>query len=347
MNMDSGDKDTLIYAVKTAYEHFPADEVSLILWNHGTGSIEPEVHRSVSPSELFRFNADNNLFELDNSVSFLDCMSQGETLCNEPKGICFDDSNGTYITIEELKQALKIISTKVIKKKINVLACDACLMGGADVFIGFEPWVNYYVASQEVALGAGYRYDLVIDPLISGSMTMNERFAKHMVSSFKEAYSPITQDYTHAAIDLSYASTMEEELNTLAELLIYGLRHQKGKSMRELIRLSKHKHHCTRFNEPTYIDLAHFCKNLAKNLKTCELTTNTEAYHKKLTSTVQALHKTIKESVIANTSGTNLPDAQGVSIYFPEFLVHKSYHRNPFAKKTKWLSLLKEYVNAH
>ena len=144
-------------------------------------------------------------------------------------------------------------------------------MSGADVFIGFQPYVHYFIGSQEVELGTGYHYDILIEPLIKDKMKCDARFARHFVSAFKEAYGKITQDYTHAAIDLSTIHDLERSIDKLGALLIKGLEQQKGKTVKESIKASRHKKHCTRFNEPSYIDFGHFCTNLQKNCSKCEL----------------------------------------------------------------------------
>ena len=44
----------------------------LDLWNHGIGIIDIERRRMLNPSELFTFNPQNCLVELDRTIPFLD-----------------------------------------------------------------------------------------------------------------------------------------------------------------------------------------------------------------------------------------------------------------------------------
>ncbi len=345
LSMDSGDEKSLIYTVQCAYERFPADELVLILWNHGTGGIEPDIQKVINPSELFLYNPKKGLVEINRSINFLDYISQGETAYNETKGICFDDSSGNYLTIEKLTNALRVISTEILKKKIKILACDACLMAGADVFIGFEPFVHYFVGSQEAELGAGYRYDILLEPLLKNKMHCNADLARHFVFAYKEAYGKVSQDYTHSAIDLTNIDEFGSTIDKLAGSLLMGLEQQKGKSVKEAIRLSRHKNHCTRFIEQSYIDFGHFCSNLQKNLSKCELLTSsgTSEFKADVSAQLTKIKKIMGTVVIANAVGKNLQHATGVSIYFPEFIIHKSYHRNAFACNNNWLPFLKKY----
>src|SRR5438874_1339978 len=77
--MDSGDPKTLVSFCKWAIEHYPADNYVLILWNHGTGILDPVKGRLFNPAELFVFNPSNNKLELDRTIGFLDFVNSANT----------------------------------------------------------------------------------------------------------------------------------------------------------------------------------------------------------------------------------------------------------------------------
>ena len=317
----------------------------LILWNHGTGPIEPKLTPIINQWELWNIDEASGKIDLDQSVGYIDRFSPGESSFHQPKGICFDDSTGSYLTTSDLTDAVRYMSLNVIKKKFSIIACDACLMGGVDVFIELHPYADYFVASQEVELGLGYKYDLVVEPLVHDKICCGEELACHFVKAFKTYYSPKIDFYTHSAIDLSYAEQLETNLDALARHLSYGLKHQQGKTVKEAIRLSRHWKFCTRFNEPTYIDLGNFYSNLLKNIDMCTLSNATTNQYKKTLSTILTEGASlIHQSVKANEVGSKHKNATGISIYFPEFIIHKSYSTNTFAQHTYWLRFLQEYV---
>lgn len=343
--MDSGKKETLIKAASMAYEQFPADEVVLVLWNHGTGPIEPTVTPTINQWELWHVDERSGKINLDQSVGYIDRFSPGEGSFNETKGICFDDSTGHYLTTKDLTDAIADISRNIIKKKFSIVACDACLMAGADVFVGLHPYVDFFVASQEVELGLGYQYDRIVEPLVHDEVCCGEELACHFVQAFKEYYSPKIDFYTHAAIDLSYAARIEHNIDKLARCLSYGLQHQKQKTVKEAIRLSRHKKNCIRFNEPTYLDLGSLYSNLLANASLCILEgADTKSFKEELSSILREGRTLIRKAVKANEVGSKHEHACGISLYFPEFIIHKSYKANEFAQRTYWLSFLQEYV---
>jgi hypothetical protein len=51
----------------------------------------------------------------------------------------------------------------------------------------------------------------------------------------------------------------------------------------------------------------------------------------------------IKKAVIHSVSGSNLPHARGISIFFPEKRIHPSYKKANFAKNN-WINFLSKYV---
>lgn len=73
---DSGDPETLISACKWALKHYPAEQFVLVLWNHGSGSINRTISRSV----------------------------------------CYDDTTGNYLTDYKLVQALEQVIQVLGKK---------------------------------------------------------------------------------------------------------------------------------------------------------------------------------------------------------------------------------------
>ncbi|HEX4068803.1 MAG TPA: clostripain-related cysteine peptidase, partial [Candidatus Babeliales bacterium] len=63
--MDSGNPATLISFCEWAIKNYAAEEYDLVLWNHGTGILEPPHGKIINPMDLFVFNPATHLFDLD------------------------------------------------------------------------------------------------------------------------------------------------------------------------------------------------------------------------------------------------------------------------------------------
>ncbi len=374
--MDSGQPETLISACQWAIENYPANDYALIFWNHGTGALDPSHGRIISPTELFTYNPQLHMLELDRSTSILgnidpvpnNCDSQDviwlleqhasdskiwqdidcdlQTNESDPRGICWDDSAGNYLTNQKLDYALGEVRKKYLNnKKFAIIGFDACLMSMIEVCNLLVKHSHIMVGSQEVELGTGWNYQKVLEPFQHRKLNKRD-FARHIAHVYEETYNKITNDYTQSAIFLDDLHFLDKNVNAVAKLLIESLQLQKNKSVHNAIRASKNKLLCTHFDEPSYIDLHHFFANVEYNLKHFSFTNHERG--KKILQELRHLldhgRAIIRKLVLANVAGKNLNQARGISIYFPERRIHSSYAHIPFAKENHWAQLLQLYV---
>jgi hypothetical protein len=339
--MDSGNPQTLIDCVRWAVRNYPARHYALILWNHGTGIIDIARARMINPSNLFNFNPNKGIFELDRSIHFLDLIEALQA--QDQRGICFDDSTGHYLNNQDLEFALSTICSTLLQgKKLDIIAFDACLMSMLEVANIVKKYAHYMAASQEVELGTGYNYQTVLLGLEEASDART--FAQNIVTAYDKTYERVTGDYTQSALDLSAVDGIENNVNAVADLLLSSLKYQKNNSAAEAIKTSKHKLLCTHFDEPSYIDLHHFYNNLLSNLKLFVLESSQMNIVSALKHKLQEGITLVEKMVVANATGKNLKKARGVSIYFPDRRIHGSYQKTNFATSNKWYTFLRNYV---
>ncbi len=345
--MDSGNPETLIDCCRWAIKNFPAKKYVLVLWDHGSGTIDINRPRSINTSELFVFNPETNLIELDRSIPFLyflELQLQQELDCDPGRGICFDDSTGNYITNQNLEYALKTICTKYLHgKKFSIIAFDACLMSMIEIANITKDYTDIVVASQEVEYAPGWRYDLVLSPFVHQNLDQYA-FAQHMVNSYELAYSKISHDYTLSALNMHTIQLLEDSIDQVARLLIECLKYQHKTSVKNAIKTSRHKLLCTHFDEPSYVDLHHLLCNIRDNISKFTLKKGYQHLPAKLKKGIKRTLTFLEDSIIANTTGKNLKQARGISIYFPERRIHSSYPKTNFAKTNSWSVFIHYYL---
>lgn len=339
--MDSGNPMTLYSSCKWMAEEFPANQYGLVLWNHGTGACDPMKGRIINPSEFFVFNPLTNRFELDRSIEFLDYI--------EPtiRGVCWDDSTGNYLTNPLLEKILDKICVEILnRKRFSIIVFDACLMSMEEIVYIVEPFADFMAASQEVELGTGLNYELVLAPFEKDILSPAD-FAKHIAYSFYETYQNITNDFCYSALDLSKTTALNKNIDTVALVLRDCLSRQKENSVMNVLRTSRSRLTCTHFNEPSYLDLHHLYSNIQSNIRYFKFYDEREGARLSeiLFSLLEEGKNLIKQSVIANVTGKNLSRAQGISIYFPEKKAHPSYRSSPFALHNNWINFLNHYLN--
>jgi hypothetical protein len=118
-------------------------------------------------------------------------------------------------------------------------------------------------------------------------------------------------------------------------------------SVRDYIQVSRSREHCLHFDEPSYLDMYNLYSNLQDNIGLCSFTSGREATNLKnmLLHALAQGKELIKATVIANTAGKNVLQAQGISIYFPEKRIHYSYKKTPFGENNSWFKLLIHYLS--
>lgn len=336
--MDSGDPETLISCCDWAINSFPAKAYGLILWNHGSGILDPERYRPVKAEEMFMFNTRTARLELERDIGYLDRMLQ--------RGICFDDSTGNYLTNQDLDYALqKICDDYLYGEKFSFIGFDACLMPMIEVANLVKKYAHVMIGSQESGLGYGWNYADAFAPFTEGPLELVD-LAQHFVQSYQRSYENIVGDYTLSAVNLDLIEELEQNVNAVACVLLEGLRAQKEGMVKKTIKASRSGLVCTHFDEPSYIDLHHFYSNLLSNINYMQLRNpNGDARFKEaLTSLLSEGLELIETLVFAYTSGRSLPLARGISIYFPEQKIHSSYSKTLFAEENEWITFLTQYL---
>ena len=225
--MDSGQPETLISACKWAITDYPAENYALIFWNHGTGALDPQQGRIINATELFSYNHDLKVLELDRSTSILgntdhithfqdpqnllwlleqdgsptSCSAIDNDLQTEdPRGICWDDSTGNYLTNQKLDHALQVVRTQYLNnKKFAIIGFDACLMSMIEVGNLIKKHTEIMVGSQEVELGTGWNYQKVLEPFLTRNLNKYE-FAQHIARVYEDTYNKITNDCVRCGI---------------------------------------------------------------------------------------------------------------------------------------------------
>ena len=349
IKLNSGNPQTLIDCVNWGITHYPADNYALIFWNHGSAAIDPNFTKTINPCDLFYRNPTDNMLEIDRGISYMTLLSQitASFLPTDGKrGICFDDTFRSYISNSDLDFALKEISSKSLNnKKLDLVAFDACLMSMIEISSIVQKYAHFMATSQEVVYGTGQNYELLFKPFVDGSLSP-QAFAKHMVIAYEQTYQKIINDYTFSALDLSFASELENNVNQVATLLSQALSNQSNYSVSNMLRKCKSTQFCTCFDEPSYIDLGDFYLNLLKHIQHITLQNKSleATLQNNLSEALQQGLSIIPRLVIENRVGQKLRRAQGISIYFPEHSIAHNYLKSPFALSNNWSFLLTKYI---
>jgi len=332
-----GDPKTLIDFCNTTIERFPTKHIVLVLWDHGTGYLDPLKAKSANIYELFQLNHEDMMLELNRNHEFIERIDP-EGDC---RGICFDETYHSYLSNQKIDLALKQICKKM-NRKFDLIGLDACMMQMTEQANLLQPYTNLMVSSQEVELGAGWNYKHVLRPFNQQALSPTD-LAKHIVSVYQKVYAQITHDYTLSAANLNELPPLLKSIHNIGGHLISCLQKQKNNSVRNTLLHCRSKRACTCFDEPSYLDLGHFYQNILDNLHKFQLSGDHHLINelrKELNNSIQQIRKII----FANVTGKNLKRACGISIYFPEKRIHSSYSKSLFASSNRWADFVQHFV---
>lgn len=337
--LDSGNPDTLINFFEWAMKNYPAKNYALVLWNHGSGILDPVRTAPSQRNIFFHFDPHTKTYGINRNISFLDFFRSQKNKNLDLKGVCFSDTYGTYLTNQKLQYALRVIATEILKRKIDIVAFDACLMAMLEIADIVKHYAHYMVGSEEIEMGNGWLYSDVLEPFSKGTLT-REQFAKHIVASYESGYLNVCDDYTQSAITLNRIDTLKENVDKVAGLLVEALYHQQDFSVKAVIKVASSPRMCTHYSEQTYIDLYDFYNNLLRMLYYVRLNQGHETIKDELSVALKAGMELISQTVLANVAGTALSKSKGISIYFPTQYVDHSYEKTSIFKETRWGQLI-------
>ncbi len=306
-DIDSGSPRTLHAAIDWATEDFPSEHLAVIAWDHGSGAL--------------------NRIE---------------------RGICYDYTTGHYLSDRDLRYAFDHI-VKKIGKKIDIFACDACLMASVELAASFANCVDYFVSSEETIPGTGFNYTRAMLPVAQHAIQPSD-LASHWVKAYQQNYSPYYEGYTLSAVNLSGMNELTKAIDSLGNSLTTLLRYQFNKSVKSLLQQCSMPGYCTTFEESSYIDLDHFAQLLQQKIDTVYVNLDDVQKNRivsQIKNSLAIIRGQLAKSVIANAHGKKYAHAAGLTIYFPQRVVHASYPRLIWSYLCPaWAEFLDAYVRS-
>jgi len=222
--VDTGSQQTLTAFIDFVKTNYPAENYSLILWNHGGGWRAPG-QKFISP----HFN-------------FLDAKKRGSSI----KDIAWDDTSGTNL-------GNNMIQGAVAGKGLTMMCMDACSMGMLETAYELRKSVtgmDYLVFSQHAEPDTGYQYTDLLDHYIGASNISAANFATIAVNDYVDYYGS-GSDVTQSAVNLGSIEPVVTALNSFVTYL----------EDRTMSVLDQARAACQYYSYPWYVDLYGFADN--------------------------------------------------------------------------------------
>ena len=343
-----GDPKVLEDFVAWGAKDYPAAHYMLVLWNHGAGwddaniyqgdvfsGAAPPVSRkkqtlsasrgSTRGLQPVRFAMARAAVTRTRRALFRTTVEKAVT----NRAIAFDDQAQDFLDNVELKRVMMRI-TKILKRPIDILGMDACLMSMMEVAYQMRAVANYSVGSEESEPGEGWPYDLILKKLAADPGMAPEDVTKLIVKQYLASYTS-GDNVTQSAVRPANLKPLASAVSGLGKSLSAAL---ANSSLRSTIMTARAQ--VQEYSRPydDYCDLLDLCELLENGVND---------------SGVRAACNAVKASapdviVVSGYKGSSVSKSRGLSIYFPKRKISPLYKTLDFTKTSAWDEFLKAYI---
>ncbi|UCD81720.1 MAG: hypothetical protein JSW26_09940, partial [Desulfobacterales bacterium] len=230
-----GDPKVLEDFVTWGIKNYPADHYLLVLWNHGAGwddanlyqgdvfsGAAPPVSRKKQPVATREAAAGGRAIGFAQARAGLSrtrraLFSTTVGAAVRQRGIAFDDQAQDFLDNIELKKVMTRIKKK-LRRKIDILGMDACLMSMVEVAYQMRDVADYSVGSEETEPGDGWPYDRILKSLAARPTMSPENLSKTIVSKYLASYRA-GDNVTQSAMKLTELKPLAEAVDGMAKAL--------------------------------------------------------------------------------------------------------------------------------
>jgi hypothetical protein len=342
-----GDPRVLEDFIKWGIKNYPAEHYLVVVWNHGNGWNDENVYRVARNMMKLNIKRRGEVVlpakgAQKDSVSIRRIRAIGGKKFRHAlfhtsimkaittRGIAYDDDAQDFLDNIEMKRLLAS-TKKILKRKIDILGMDACMMSMAEVVYQLRDSVSLTVGSEEVEPGDGWPYDRILAKLAKKpAMTPNE-LATTIVNEYVASY-PANAGVTQSACDLSKAGLLASAVDQLADGLNSHLSDAAVRATVMECRLQTQA-----YDTPDYIDLYDFCNLLESKTGFDDI--------RAACSAVKNMIQRDGVVIRSGYKGKNVKHSNGLSIYFPQKSLSSLYATLDFTKKTSWGKFLERCIS--
>ena len=326
--VNTGDPKCLSDFIRWSVKSYPAGHYLLVLWNHGQGWDDTDIYADERHRGLRRLASGRIRHALFHTPvrRTLEKARNFKTA----KAILLDDNAKDFLDNQEMRKVMAG-AARLLKRKVDILGMDACLMSMAEVGYQVRDSAAYTVGSEQTEPGQGWPYHTILGALAKNPAMTPRALSALIVSKYLASYGN-ADGVTQSACDLSKVGALAAAVAGLAAALKASL--GDGAARQRILAV---RNQVQSYEVPENIDLVDFCSLLAK--AGANAATTTACQH--VINSVKSAYVTAQ-----GYKGADMKNSNGVAIYFPLQSVSPLYAELDFSKKTGWDSFLNAYLNA-
>ena len=325
---NTGDPKVLADFIRWSVTNYPAERNLLVLWNHGQGWDDTDIYANERHSRLRRLASGpirHALFHTPVRRTLRSAIRDAQA-----RAILLDDNAKDFLDNLEMKKVLAGART-LLKRKLDILGMDACLMSMAEVGCQIHDSAAFTVGSEQTEPLDGWPYHTILADLAKNPAMTARDLSALIVKKYLAFY---TGDaVTQSACDLGKANALAGTVANLAAALAAGLSDAQTRQ-----RILTARTRAQYYDVADNIDLVDFCGLLEQANGSSEIGRRC----RDVSNAVQPGGYVVAQGC----KGKEVQNSHGVAIYFPTRSVSPLYAGLDFSRKTGWDRFLKAYVSA-
>lgn len=341
---NTGDPAVLQDFLTWGITNYPAEHYMVVLWNHGAGWDDSNVYEGdafggAAPPVVRKgqtIAGKGTRGAISFAVARAGVRRARRALFRTTvakiattRAVAFDDQAQDFLDNGEMKRVLTAVK-KSIKRKIDIVGFDACLMSMAEVAYQLRGAAAFTVGSEQSEPNDGWPYDRVLSALAAKPTMTPADLSKEIVKQYIASYGK-NDNVTLAATDLAAIPGVASALNELGKALITVLKQANGLAP-ILVARQQVQDYEPPYDE--YVDLLDLCKLLDAQVQTPAVT-----------AACKAVTAALGKAVIASgNKGPGVANSNGLSVYFPQKRLCKLYATLDITKRNSWDDFLKAFV---
>jgi len=225
-------------------------------------------------------------------------------------GYGHDDVSYDFLSLDEIDDALNS-AKKLNDVHYEMIGFDACLMATIEVANIVKDYGNYLVASEEIEVGYGWKYDEIISSLNENPKQTGAELGKVIADSFfgdTIEKSPSDMDLsrltTLSVIDLTKINSLNESINSLTSEIETNISKKDMPRFSISLRDTERYGVISKGEDSGHMDIKHFTENISE-------------YLPQFKDSSDRVQQAVDDSVIYKVNGAARTQANGLSIYMP------------------------------
>ncbi|MBI4721444.1 MAG: T9SS type A sorting domain-containing protein [Candidatus Stahlbacteria bacterium] len=243
-------------------------------------------------------------------------------LKGESKGVGWDETSRDWLSVAEgeLTYALSGIGT------VDILAFDACVMGGIEVMSAIPSYINYFIASEDKVPLSGFPYHYILTDLIKYQNTTVQIVADSVVSDYIKYYTGSNDTLSIVRVDMFCVPILAARVREFVQSLLTDPTNPIIYTARDRLR---------EFGNMEYVDIGEFAGFIADNLSG------------EIEVSASRLQNTLTNCSFCKYLGE---EVDGISVWFPIgystfMLMVYDYIELDFSKNTAWEKFMYKFYN--